>query len=216
MRHFALMAQRRAADRLERRDTYSIKNRGWARAARAGRFCETSARTGPDVLPGSARAPAGMVPATSSGADACIRWCRRSAPSPTLFSSLHAVVTAGPRLQIGDADHVVIGHGDGDMFGRRGGERDLSPRRRWPIELVKPGEAVEIFAGIGRILEIGEMLDARKEGGAALSGNSADARQQPVEIGPAGGGGQRSKRLPGRLRRLRSPAARGRRRRRRR
>src|SRR5208282_2110185 len=50
--------------------------------------------------------------------------------------------------------------------------------------------AIEILAGIGRILEIGEMLDAREHYIVQRRRKFADARQELVEIGASGGSRQ--------------------------
>ena len=103
----------------------------------------------------------------------------------------HPVVAACPRLQIGDADDVVIGHGDRDIFRRRRRERVVLERAAIGlIELIKRDEAVEIVARVGRILKVGEMLHAGIEDRMQRFRKFADARQQLVKVRPAGGSGQ--------------------------
>ena len=110
----------------------------------------------------------------------------------------HAIVASGPGLQIGDADHVVVGHGHGDVLRRRRGERIRSGVSTVAaVKFVNFCDAVEILARVGRILKVGQALDAREQHRLKRRGKFADARQQPVEIRMAGRGRKRREALGG-------------------
>ena len=91
-----------------------------------------------------------------------------------------AAEAAAARLEIGDADHVVIGHGVGEVLG--GLEREAVVVRRAArrhvdgVECVQP---VEIFAAIVDVLKIDDLLEPQPQHLARLARELAgDARQQ--------------------------------------
>ena len=71
---------------------------------------------------------AGIVPHTSSMRGCMNSVIRSTWSGPAPISLLDAAEARGARLQVGDADHVVVGHGVGDVFRRLDGEAETACR----------------------------------------------------------------------------------------
>ena len=82
------------------------------------------------------------------------------------------------RLEVGDADHVVIGHGARDLLGRGRGERVCR-------HLGEGIDAIEVFAPVGDVLEIHDARQAGRDHAVHRLGQLARALDQGVEAGVA-------------------------------
>ena len=99
----------------------------------------------------------------------------RIEPSLTPTSLAHPPVTRRARLEIGDADHVVVAQGVGEMLGGGDGQciGMLGVIQR--DGLVQP---VEIVAAIGDVLVVDDLSQAPKRHVAHRGGHQVDAGGQ--------------------------------------
>ena len=99
--------------------------------------------------------PAGIVPQNSSMRGWKYSVTCRMASSLSADLAAHAGAARRARLQVGDADHVVVAHGVGDMLCR--GDRQRVAMRR-VVQRHRLVEPVEIFAAIGEVLIVDDLL----------------------------------------------------------
>jgi len=99
---------------------------------------------------------------------------------------LHAFEAMLAGLELGDADHVVIGHRHRDVFGGGIGQRvGLGGAAVAAVEFEELHQPVEVLVGVGGVLEIGQPLDAGENDIVQRPRKFADARQETVKLGMA-------------------------------
>ena len=79
----------------------------------------------------------------------------RAFPDADLLA--YALVARRTRLEVGDADHVVIAHGVGQMLGGGNRQRIAALRIVQRDGLVEP---VQVFAAIGDVLKVDDLPQA--------------------------------------------------------
>ena len=89
----------------------------------------------------------------------------------------HPVESSRARLEISHADHVVISHRDGEIFGKGLHQAGRVARHRF--------QPVEIFAAIGDVLIIDHALQAGRDDAVQLCRQLPRPRDQRVVIGMA-------------------------------
>ncbi len=82
-----------------------------------------------------------------------------------IFLHIHALLDAveagAARLQVSDANDIVIGHGDGDVFGCRLGQSiGMQFAAMFAICGKDACDSIQIFVGIGDVLKIHQPFDA--------------------------------------------------------
>ena len=88
----------------------------------------------------------------------------------------HPGEAGGPRLQVGDADHVVIGHGAGEVLRRLAGQREAAAvAAAGAVERQQFAEPVEIEVAVSRILEVDDMAEAGARSSRCVSTGNAVA-----------------------------------------
>jgi hypothetical protein len=97
----------------------------------------------------------------------------RSFRHPDLAAN--APVAGRARLQVGDANHVVVAHSVGQVLGRRDRERTAPPGA---FKAHRPIQPVQIFRAIGEVLIIDDLLQAAPRHVAHRFRIRVDARSQ--------------------------------------
>ena len=96
---------------------------------------------------------------------------------------LHAFEAMLAGLELGDADHIVIGHRHRDVFGGGIGQRvGLGRAAVAAVEFEELHQPVEVLVGVGGVLEIGQPLDAGENDIVQRPRKFADARQETVKL----------------------------------
>ncbi len=108
----------------------------------------------------------------------------------------HALEARAAGFQVGDADHVVVGHGRGHVARRRAGQRPLARVAAVRGVQVADGfHVAQIVAGVGQVLELDLAAHAGHQHGLRTGGEIAlDGVQQGLSARAGGGLGQRRQR----------------------
>ncbi|KAG1246927.1 hypothetical protein G6F65_020429 [Rhizopus arrhizus] len=117
----------------------------------------------------------------------------------------HAVKARAARLQVGDADHVVVGHGRGHVAGRGTGQRPLLGLTAVSgVQVAQRLHAAQVVGGVGGVLEFQLAAHPGRQHGLRTGGEVAlDGVQQGLGLGDR----KRTRLSSSPLRRSRMPAS---------